>query len=124
MKTTLRLFCLLSLVLVCFAGRSLADEVADAKLHINARQSDVVALKKSGVVGENNRGYLEIRDGGGSAASVVTDENRDRNVLYAELTKRTGISTDEAGRARAKQIAANSAPGVWLQRDDGGWYQK
>ena len=25
---------------------------------------------------------------------------------------------------RARQIAANSAPGVWLQRDSGEWYKK
>ena len=55
---------------------------------------------------------------------MAADENRDRAVVYAELAKRTGASADSVGHARAKQIAANSAAGVWLQRESGEWYQK
>ena len=124
MKTTLRLFTILALTFFGFAARALADDVADAKQHIAARQSDVAALKQSGALGENNRGLLEVRAAGGNAASVAADENRDRGVLYAEVAKKTGVSADEVGRARAKQIAANSAAGVWLQHDDGSWYKK
>jgi len=54
----------------------------------------------------------------------VAEENSDRGVLYAEVAKRSGVSADNAGRARARQIAANSAPGVWVQKEDGSWYKK
>lgn len=124
MKTTLRLLALLSLALFTFTARVAADEVGDAKQRISARQSEVASLKTSGAIGENNRGLLEVRGGGGNAAKVVADENRDRTVLYAEVAKRSGASADEAGRARAKQIAANSAPGVWVQKEDGSWHKK
>ncbi|MCX6951456.1 MAG: DUF1318 domain-containing protein [Verrucomicrobia bacterium] len=124
MKTTLRLLALFSLAFFSLAARAVADEVGDAKQRIAARQSEVASLKTSGAVGENNRGLLEVRGGGGSSAKVVAEENRDRGILYAEAGKRSGVSADEAGRARAKQIAANSAPGVWVQKDDGTWQKK
>jgi uncharacterized protein YdbL (DUF1318 family) len=124
MKTALRLFAMISLAMLGFATRAIADEVADARQRIAARQSEVASLKGSGAVGENNRGFLEVRGGGGSSAAVVAAENRDRTVLYAEVAKRTGVSAEEAGRARAKQIAANSAPGIWVQREDGTWVKK
>ena len=84
----------------------------------------MAALKTSGAIGENNRGLLEARGGGGNSAKVIADENSDRAMLYAEAAKRTGVSAEEAGKARARQIAANSAPGIWLQREDGSWYKK
>lgn len=124
MNTTFRLFALLSFALFAFVGRVAADPVSDAKGRIAGRQSEVAALKTSGAVGENNRGLLEVRGGGGNAAKVVADENHDRGVLYAEAAKRSGASADDAGRARAKQIAANSAPGVWVQKEDGAWVKK
>ncbi len=124
MKTILRLLALLSLTFGLFGVHALASPVSDAQQRIAARQGEVASLKTSGAVGENNRGYLEVRGGGGNAASVVSDENRDRAVLYAEAGKRSGVSPDDAGKARAKQIAANSAPGVWVQREDGTWQKK
>ncbi|HYD84252.1 MAG TPA: YdbL family protein, partial [Opitutus sp.] len=81
-------------------------------------------LKSSGAVGENNRGFLEVRGGGGDASSVVRAENADRETVYAAIAKQTGSSAEQVGRARARQIAAGSAPGVWLQREDGNWYKK
>ena len=65
-----------------------------------------------------------MRCSGGASAKIVADENSDRGVLYAEVAKRTGVSVDDSGRARAKQIAANSAAGVWIQKEDGSWHQK
>ena len=124
MKLTLRLFALMTLALVVPAVRALAADLAAVKQRVEARQSEVAALKTSGAIGENNRGLLEARGGGGNSAKVIADENSDRAMLYAEAAKRTGVSAEEAGKARARQIAANSAPGIWLQREDGSWYKK
>lgn len=124
MKTMLRIWALLAVTFLGLAATVRADEVADAKQRIAARQSEVAALKQSGALGENNRGLLEVRGGGGNAATVAADENRDRSVLYAEVAKKTGTSADEVGRSRAKQIAANSAAGIWVQHEDGSWHKK
>lgn len=58
------------------------------------------------------------------AGEVMAAENGDRETVYAALAKQTGTSAEQVGRARAKQIAAASAAGVWLQREDGTWHKK
>jgi len=69
-------------------------------------------------------GFLEVRQAQGNAAAIVDAENRDRSAVFAEAAARTGSSADAVGRSFARQVAAASAPGVWLQRDDGSWYKK
>jgi uncharacterized protein YdbL (DUF1318 family) len=34
------------------------------------------------------------------------------------------VSAEQVGRARARQIAAQSPAGTWLQAESGQWYQK
>ena len=58
------------------------------------------------------------------ADSVVSEENRDREAVYALIAQKTSAATDAVARARAKQIAANSSGGVWLQDESGKWYKK
>ncbi len=100
-----------------------ADE-ASAKAGMRQRLSAVDALKTAGKVGEANSGLLAVRDGGGDAQGVVDAENADRSVLFAETAKKTGGTAQAVGKAFARQLAAASQPGVWLQREDGGWYKK
>jgi len=113
-------FLLVALVLAPVMIR--AEDLGAVRARMEERLPQIDTLKSSGALGENNRGFLEARSG--DAGSVAAAENRDREAVYAELARRTGASTDSVGRARAKQIAANSAPGVWLQRESGEWYQK
>ena len=83
-----------------------------------------VALRKSGAIGENNRGFTEVRQNVENASSISSAENRDREAVYAAIAKEQGTSAETVGRVRARQIANNSAAGVWLQRESGEWYQK
>ena len=69
-------------------------------------------------------GQIEVRDGGGDAAGVTSAENLDRQIVYAELARRTDSTSEQVGRARARQIANGSASGVWLQDESGRLYQK
>ncbi|MDB6170093.1 MAG: hypothetical protein JWM88_2957 [Verrucomicrobia bacterium] len=101
-----------------------AEDLAAVKSRIHARLSTLDSLKASGAVGENNRGLVEVRDGGGEAATVVPAENADREAVYAEIARKTGSTPDAVARARAHKVASESAPGVWLQKDDGSWAKK
>jgi uncharacterized protein YdbL (DUF1318 family) len=123
MKTNLSRLALLLLVLVLAPVMTRAEDLGAVRSRMEQRLSRIDALKSSGAIGENNQGLLEVRTAG-EANAVVADENKDRTAVYAELAKRTGASPDSVGRARAKQIASNSAPGVWLQRESGEWYRK
>lgn len=127
MKTSFVRMCGLMLALVLGLGVvavHAAENLDAVKARMKQRLSQVDQLKASGAIGENNRGFLEVRGGGGDAASVVSGENRDREAVYAEIAKRAGSTSEQVGRARARRIAAASEAGVWLQREDGSWYKK
>ena len=124
-NSVLRILTLIvALVFGAGVGRVRAEDLGAVKARMNQRLSKIDQLKSSGAIGENNRGFAEVRGGGGDAADVVAAENRDRETVYAAIAKQTGSSAEQVGRARARQIAAASAPGVWLQREDGNWYKK
>jgi len=101
-----------------------ADDLGAVKARMTQRLAKLDQLKASGVIGENNRGLLDLSGGDNEAGDAVAAENRDRNIVYAEIAKQTGTSPNQVARARARQIAAGSAKGVWLQKDDGTWYKK
>lgn len=101
-----------------------AQSAAEIRNKMAQRLPQLDELKAKGAIGENNRGLVEVRSAEGNAAQVVAEENRDRETVYALIAKDTGATPDAVGRARAKQIANQSRPGVWLQRESGEWYQK
>ena len=112
------------LAAVCLVSLVRAEDVGAVKTRIEQRLPQVQALKAQGAVGENNRGYLEVRGGTGDAGAVVAAENQDRMVVYAEIAKRTNASADQVGRARALKIAQRSRPGEWVQDEGGSWKKK
>lgn len=126
MKISLfRLFPLIAALLLGFATATIhAQDLGAVKARMAERVGKIDELKAKGAVGENNRGLIEVRASDAEAGAVVSAENADREAVYAALAKQTGASADQVGKARAKQIAANSAAGVWLQKDDGTWYKK
>jgi len=119
------LFALAALLAVVVATNLRAADLGAVKQRMEHRLPAIDAMRDRGAVGENNRGFLEAR---GALSPVdnktVADENSDRGAVYAALAQQTGTSADQVGRARAKQIAQGSKPGVWLQRESGEWYKK
>jgi uncharacterized protein YdbL (DUF1318 family) len=94
---------------------------------IKARMKDlpvITALKAEGVVGENNKGYLEVIGTNKGKAGVITAENSDRKQVYTAIAKQQETSVDLVGKRRAKQIAKKAKPGQWIQDQSGKWYQK
>lgn len=122
MKT--RLFTLFAALCVLTVS-AFAENATDIRRRMEQRLPQIDELKAQEAVGETNRGLLEERKAGNpAAAGVVADENRDRQAVYALIAKETGATSDSVGRARAKQIANNSRPGVWVQDDSGRWTKK
>ncbi|MDQ5978339.1 MAG: uncharacterized protein QG602_1313 [Verrucomicrobiota bacterium] len=61
-----------------------ADSAADLRRRMEQRLPAIDALKAEGAVGENNRGFLEVPPAGkASTGTVIADENRDRETVYA-----------------------------------------
>lgn len=121
----MRLFALVLLGLV-FTGGLMAQDLGAVRARMSERLAQLDELKAAGSVGENNAGFLEARGGDPSAATkaVITAENEDRNVVYAAIARQAGATAETVARARARQIASTSAPGVWVQGEDGAWVRK
>ena len=116
------------LAVIMFSGSAVlataAEDLGAVKARMVQRLPLLDELKTKGVVGENSRGMTELRGGDVDAGDAVAAENRDRGIVYAEIAKQTRTSVEQVARVRARQIAAASAPGVWLQKEDGTWYKK
>lgn len=120
---TIRILTLLAILGLCTSVVR-AESAADLKQRMAQRLPAIDELKAKLVIGENNRGFVEVRQAAPGADAVVSEENRDREAVYASIAQKTSAASDAVGRARAKQIAANSRSGVWLQDDAGSWYKK
>jgi uncharacterized protein len=107
------------------ASTVLAETAGEIRARMAQRLPALDGLKAQEVIGENNRGFVEVRGAGTAGATkLVAEENRDRESVYGIIAKETGATPDSVGRARAKQIAANSRPGVWVQDESGRWVKK
>ncbi len=126
MKTLARLLLAFALLLGAAAPAArAADDLAAVKARMTARITAIDALKLKGALGENNQALLEVRDPAvKEAAAVAAEENKDREAVYAALAKSQGVTAAEVAKARARQLAANSAKGVWVQDDKGTWAKK
>lgn len=103
----------------CFAGAN------DIKARMQQRLPTIVELKSEGLVGENNKGYLEFVPGAAKKqANVVSAENKDRESVYGAIAKQQGTSQHLVGERRANQIGQKASPGTWLQDSSGKWYRK
>ena len=101
-----------------------AEDLGAVKARMEQRLAQVKTLKSQGAVGENNRGFLDVRGSGGDAGAVVAAENSDREVVYASLAKQTGTSAEQVGKARARKLAQGANPGEWIQDESGQWKKK
>ena len=84
----------------------------------------IKSLKDKGIVGENNKGYLEFVGKKKEKADVIKAENKDRKLVYKAIAKQQGTTAAVVGKHRAVQIANKAQLGEWLQDAKGKWYQK
>lgn len=124
MITRILFVCAALFALTAAAPVAQAQSAAELRNKMAQRLPQVDDLKAKGAIGENNRGFVEVRAAAPNADRVVSDENRDREAVYALIAKETGATPEAVGRARAKQIAAQSRSGVWVQDEGGAWKKK
>jgi uncharacterized protein YdbL (DUF1318 family) len=127
----------------------LAPGIAFAQIDIDISTPSIRALRSSlaerfkslegfyrgRALGENNRGYVEIRDESGlnlkekaNLRRLVDAENRDRKALYKEILEANKLDVqflDEVERLFANSWRGKKVvPGTWIQKDDGAWVRK
>lgn len=113
-----KLIVTLAAALLClFAATAFAGGL---KERMRDRLPAIETLKTQGVVGENNKGYLEFR-GAPQKADVVKAENADRTIVYKAIAAKTGATPDVVGKRSAPKHAAQSPAGTWVQDAAGNW---
>jgi uncharacterized protein YdbL (DUF1318 family) len=111
------------LLLIVFAAGAFPS-AQEIQARMIARLPEIKALKDKGLVGENNKGFLEFVGQQKEKQEVVAAENKDREMVYEAIAKQQGTTVELVGKHRAIQIAEKARPGEWLQDANGKWYQK
>jgi len=102
-----------------------ASTTAELKERFAERLPEIQKLWKSGLVGENNQGYLSPRgDLTDEQMKLVKAENSDRKEIYQIIASNSSETVKQVGQQRAAQIAEQAAKGLWLQDSEGTWYKK
>lgn len=89
---------------------------------------------EKGAVGENNNGFVELRDTGslnlqerGTVTNLVQQQNKQRTALYNEIATANKLgpeSVPQIQRIFANSWRDKSRPGWWVQDDKGAWAKK
>ena len=122
MKSKIAILLVSLMVTLNFLSGSSLSEI---KQEMQKRLPTITNFKSEGLVGENNKGYLEVRASiSADKKKIVDDENRDRKIVYQEIASKVGGSLDTISLKRAQQIRESSPSGVWVQLPNGNWTKK
>jgi hypothetical protein len=116
-----KIFTLLTVMMVMAGVTVQADDI---KARMKERLPVIIELKTKGIVGENNKGYLEFVGEKKVNTDIVAAENKDRQTVYEAIAKQQGTSAELVGKRRALQIANKANKGEWVQDAGGQWQQK
>jgi uncharacterized protein YdbL (DUF1318 family) len=112
-------------VRTCYAAeKDTSPEVERLAKSMRERHHAIQQWKEAGCLGENNRGYLELRECDAvkeaekknTVQKLMAEENKDRKALYAELArlKKLSVSKIETIAAKDKLNRADSGEIVQL----------
>lgn len=110
--------------------------VTDLARRMRERHAQVEAYRKGGCFGENNRGYLELRDcdslgdaeSRNAAQKLLAEENKDRKALYNEIARLNAdqgvtVSTVESIYA-AQRLRRGQRGEVFQLPEAGPWFDE
>ena len=117
------------LSVLIFASCFSAVQGADAKTlkkNMKERLTKIADLKKRGIVGEDNKGYLAPVEQtlNEADAALVKAENADRKTIYTAIGKQQGASAEDVGKRRAIRLSNLAFPGTYVMDETGKWVKK
>jgi len=102
-----------------------SNAAADSPIErMDNRAPEIIDLKAKGIIGENNKGYIEFVGDAREKQALVDAENADRKLVFSEIAKKNSVSIEEVGSQYARKRTENAGAGEWLQNESGEWYQK
>ena len=101
-------------------------EVSQALENRRERFERLSELKREGVIGENNQGYLSVLKHDPQVAELVKSENRDRRVIYQTIAQQNGLgdAIDLIEQVFAGVQREKAGAGEMVQSPDGKWINK
>lgn len=88
------------------------------------RIPQIMELKKSGVIGEDSKGYLAFVNGKAIRRRCRSQaENADRKTVYAYIAKKENVSVDVVAPSSAAKLAQIAKSGEYIQKN-GKWVRK
>jgi len=120
-RKTYWLFIIMLPLIFLFVNSAFAEGIQD---RMKNRLPAIAELKKEGVIGENNLGYLEYVGVTKKGEDIISAENNDRKLVYEAIAKKENTTAALVGELRAKKIAEKADPGDWIKDESGKWYQK
>ena len=99
-------------------------QAEDIKSRMLKRLPEIKKLKRQGLIGENNRGYLEFVSSQKKKQALIESENKDRRNIYSRIAGQHNTPLQVVEKHRAARIEKNARLGEWLQDAAGKWYQK
>ena len=88
--------------------------------------ADLPTAKKQGLIGEQNNGYLGVvkSDAPADIKALVADVNGQRKAQFSQIAAKNGITEAEAAKIFAREAAARTAAGNYIQDPAGAWVRK
>ena len=111
-------------LLMLFASSVWAQDMRAIKAQMLDRKPTIDILKNKGFIGEGHDGYLHFRHSFKDAERIVNAENKDRRAVNKIIAQKEGTTVEIVSKKLAKKLYEVAAPGQWLQKSDGSWYQK
>ena len=126
----LLLFCLSTGTLQASQDYSLKEVTPEIQQAIQGRQSryaELLTLKRKGIVGENNEGFVSLVNEAPGADSLVSTENQDRDKIYQAIAVQNNLGPNgipEVKKVFAEVQRGKAQPGDRIQLPSGEWVQK
>ena len=114
-------------ILFCLCLPALqANNAETIKQNMIKRLPRIQELKKDGLIGENQQGFLEAVQSSLPAADkeAIEAENADRKAVYEAIARQQGTTAELVGKLRAKKIFEQAKSGEFLKQEDGTWKKK
>ena len=109
-----------------YSIKEMTPEVQTALDNRRDRFDQLRNLKAKGVIGENNRGYVELLTSDATAKDLVDAENRDRTLIYKTIETQNNLIDALATieKVFAQVQSDKASPGDKIQDENGHWANK
>lgn len=94
------------------------------KERMKERLPVIAELKSQGVIGENNKGYLEFVSEKRQKEEVIEAENKDRKKVYKYFAKQQNTTLEVVEQVQAERKAKKANSGEFYQDKKGKWVKK